>query len=408
MLTFFPEPYPGEWWYSLVCRYFVRYGVDSYAAVITELFGKKMTDLGRLFPGPSCAVILSKLPAGLFEIRNVLLEHTLMPYYLRMYPLTKKQEFYNAIADGKCSGITSIKVCSPSGKQGPKYCPTCYQKDIRRFGEPYWHREHQIPLMATCPKHNCRLQQVEVNFARLSERLLPLCSVSCAQEVVMGDGWETELDSVLMDYLRLPFEVGPTLGYNNLEIALFGKGFTPRYLKKGQLLDAKKVYEACAEKFSGAVMDQYLRTPSTAVLYKMSRWVLTSPERYALFQVVAELSTDELFGPKIEGQDIRVQRLLDEMKCDKIFSKKVLAEKVGVNPSQLDSLVALYGIEPFWRQTQKGKLEKREHVVRLNLTSGEKELIYKAAEISGNEQIAVFARQVLLNAMDKIIRERSV
>ena len=49
MLTFFPTPYPGEWWYSVLCRYHIRSGRQKVAKTLHELYGARPLIHGRLF-----------------------------------------------------------------------------------------------------------------------------------------------------------------------------------------------------------------------------------------------------------------------------------------------------------------------------------------------------------------------
>ena len=85
MLTYFPTPLPGEWWYSVLCRYHVRSGHSKYATTINELYGGRPMVHGRLIPGGDCAAILSSLPPGVLSIDDVLANHTLLPYYTRFF-----------------------------------------------------------------------------------------------------------------------------------------------------------------------------------------------------------------------------------------------------------------------------------------------------------------------------------
>jgi hypothetical protein len=37
------------------------------------------------------------------------------------------------------------------------YCPQCIDQDYTEWGEPYWHRVHQLPSVFFCPEHHCAL-----------------------------------------------------------------------------------------------------------------------------------------------------------------------------------------------------------------------------------------------------------
>lgn len=93
MLTYFPAPYPGEWWYSVLCRYHVRSGHSKHATTISDLYGGHPMVHGRLIPGGDCAAILSKLPPGGLSIDDVLANHTLLPYYTRFLLQTRSSRY---------------------------------------------------------------------------------------------------------------------------------------------------------------------------------------------------------------------------------------------------------------------------------------------------------------------------
>ena len=153
MLTYFPMPYPGEWWYSVLCRYHVRSGHIKYATTISELYNGRPMVHGRLVPGGDCTAVLSNLPPGVLSIDDVLANHTLLPYYTRFFQADKKRQVWDALRAGHGSGITSVRTQTPDGTERLKFCPLCYRVDESKYGEPYWHRVHQIPLMPLCPTH---------------------------------------------------------------------------------------------------------------------------------------------------------------------------------------------------------------------------------------------------------------
>lgn len=77
-----------------------------------------------------------------------------------------------------------------------------------------------------------------------------------------------------------------------------------------------------------------------------------------------------------------------------------MAQLVGVNPHQLDSLAKKYNVVPFWKQCG----GKRTETIRITLNAEEKQRIAKAAAIHGNGQTAVFAREVLLREVERILK----
>ena len=241
MLTYFPTPYPGEWWYSVLCRYHVRSGNIKNSVTIRELYGGKVAAQGKLFPGADCATVVARIPNAILDLRQILIEHTLMPYYLRFYPKERKEEILSLLLKGKNVAMTSKELCSPDGIEGLKFCPQCYDEDVKQFGEPFWHREHQIPLMPICFRHRCRLKKLEISFSRLSEVFLPLSSVS-HDDPEPGDSapWVEPLAEMLRGFLELPFEITPPTEYSNLKYALLDQGYGIRKIQKKESIDVKK------------------------------------------------------------------------------------------------------------------------------------------------------------------------
>ena len=92
MLTYFPTPYPGEWWYSVLCRYHVRSGNTCWKYTIQELF-PEMTGyprLGDTMPNTSMQIIAAQLPENVLSLRDCALQHSLFPFRMRFQPLEKK------------------------------------------------------------------------------------------------------------------------------------------------------------------------------------------------------------------------------------------------------------------------------------------------------------------------------
>lgn len=393
MLTYFPTPYPGEWWYSVLCRYHVRSGHSKYATTISELYGGRPMVHGRLIPGGDCAAILSNLPPEVLSIDDVLANHTLLPYYTRFFAPDKKRQVWEALRAGHGSGITSIRTQMPDGTEGLKYCPTCYLLDTAEYGEPFWHRVHQIPLLPICPMHQMPLVVVPAKFTRLSEMFLPLISVRYQEtEHVEKAPWMEPLTDMLTALLCRDYS--STVGYNNLHTALINAGYGVDKISKYQALSVEKIQEAARAYYGNQIYEQYFDKLSAAVMARLMHWQLSSPDRYALIAVMVGLDAETLFGPAVEHQDPILERLLRYKDTGVIYAKNDLAANMGIQPGQLDSLAAKYHIEPFWRKIR----QDRKRSIRLLLTDAEYESIKEAAKKnSGGGQLAVFARSVVLD-----------
>ena len=349
---------------------------------------------GRLVPGGDCAAILSNLPSGVQSIDDVLQNHTLLPYYTRFFPTDKKRQVWEALRVGRGSGITSVRTQMPDGVEGLKYCPTCYLLDTEKYGEAYWHRVHQIPLLGYCPMHKIPLVTLPIKFSRLSEVFLPLGSVHCQETVTEGTEPSIELLTDILAAL-LYGDYAPTVGYNNLHTALINAGYGVDKISEHQALSAAKIQQAAREYYGTQIYEQYFASLSAAVLSRLAKWQLSSPERYALLAVMVGMDADTLFGLAIEPIDPLLEKLLSYKEAGVIYGKSDLAAKMGIQPGQLDSLAQKYNIQPFWRQIRQDRCK----CIRLLLTNGEYELILKAARESGNTQLAVYVRTIVLDVL---------
>lgn len=393
MLHYFPTPYPNEWWYSVLCRYYVWSGLMHYRSVLNELYNTRRRVHGRLIPGADCYAVLSGLPEGLLSIEDVLLSHTLLPYYLRFYTKAKKKEVLASLIAGRQSGITNIDCSTPERKEGLKYCPICYEEDRAKYGEPYWHREHQIPLISICPIHRCKLILHEVKFSALSEVFLPLASIKVLSSDEALRAWEPAVTDTAYTYLMLPYLIGSTKGYSNLQNALQNAGAGLDKFQQKTTISVPKVMQMCLETYGKEMTERYFGRLSPAILDRICKWTITSPEKYVLLSVAANLSPRELFEVEIDTKlDEHLEALL-ELQGTGIYQKQELAKKLGLTPYRLEALAKMHDIEPFWKHSVS---ELRTEAIRMMLTKEEKEVIIRAARQAGNGQVAVFAREVLL------------
>lgn len=405
MLTFFPTPYPDEWWYSVLTRFYVHAGYDSYSSCFKDLLDSNNRNFGRLFPSSNIKQVTDRLPENYLSAREILLKHTLLPYYMRFRHDAEKKTALERLTNGKGVTFSNIVLETPEEVQGCKYCPECYQEDMSRYGEPYWHREHQIPLMLACPKHGCKLSIYEISHGRLGEMFLPLVAVNCEEEIRNASEQEYILSKILLSYIELPYEVGPTEGYNNLSLKLQIDGFD--YLV-GSGLDYRKIYESCKCFFPENIINQYFRNPSSAIFNRMAQWKLSGPERYALLQLFAGISTEELFGKRMfeEMSAVKVEKFLEMAKSGKLYRRKDVEAELGVCSSTLYKMAQQYKVRYFWVTSAKGTHSKRTSKARLNLTESEYEYVQKASKASGSLPVAVFVRNAVLKEAERILNRK--
>lgn len=158
MIAFFPEPYPDELVYSWFARYAIQSGHMAYRGVASDLFtsvtAKPNIEFIMEVNQDAYEVITQILP-----FHQIIMKHTMFPYYARFLPAQRRQtafdllchmnkEFYNHLY---------IRKNKTHSRQWLRYCPMCVQEDRLRFGETYWHRQHQLDHINVCPHHGCKL-----------------------------------------------------------------------------------------------------------------------------------------------------------------------------------------------------------------------------------------------------------
>ncbi len=160
MIAFFPDPYPDEVLYSICARYtdIVQYPGSSSAN--QELFGSRSKIASVDLP-INLSYLVANLPPGHQYTEDQLIDkHTLLPFYTQFCP----QERIGVVrADMKGSNSSQVRahlgILSKHIPQWLQFCPLCAESDVKNFGEPYWHRLHQVPGVKVCPVHHVFLEQ---------------------------------------------------------------------------------------------------------------------------------------------------------------------------------------------------------------------------------------------------------
>lgn len=310
------------------------------------------------------------------------MNHTLFPYYVRMYKLEQKKKMLAALCCGESVTLTSVWRSTTKKAWSLRYCPICVQEDIKNYGEPYWHREHQLPLAMVCCVHHCRLQSAGEPNPRLNETFYPLNTEHITDAVEPEKSWCETLSRVVIEYLTLPLEVGPTEGYSNLAQTLANNGYGVIKGSGITSLSAPRLYQDLIFFYGASFVKEMLGTEISAfVLNRIISWNLSSPERYALLQTFAGLSTETMFS-LAPVEDYLYQALKELSESGVTYGKKELAEQLGLKTFQLDTLAKKYGIIPFWEQNKPAP-EKRADVIKIYLTSKEHQEIHQAAKKLG-------------------------
>ena len=227
MIGFFPAPYPDELWYSVICRYHIHSGNSCAKHTLRQLYGDNFSAPSLMLCG-SVNTLLTQLPQGFLSAKNIVMQHTFYPYYARFFPTQRKRSTYAYVVNGNHCSVM-------------RYCPVCCQEDLQLYGEPYWHRSHQLPDMRICTKHRCWLVDTDVTYdtARQQELFPATFTMQLAKKPTAPvPDCLLALDLLLQDTLDSSFDYRDGSVYHAvLDCALRSRGW--RSLTGGRTYAAK-------------------------------------------------------------------------------------------------------------------------------------------------------------------------
>lgn len=401
MLQYFPTPYPDETWYSVLCRYHVRTGNPTPTATMMELFyGKDQANISSLCISNTIYDVLSKLPEGVLSYDEIVIKHTLFKYTTRFIPLNEKMDFLESVKIGKVR--FPVKICKDAQKVTElKFCPICKQEDIKKFGEPFWHLCHQIPLANICQKHKCRLIKYgSTQYKRLNRKfVLP---DSCQEDIIDYNTlpYEKFLTETVVKYQYMPMKVCPTIEYNNLYTGIFNSGYGIVRKCKEYMFNLNKISkDLCGLYGDEMVANYFLDTKlNSHILNYIRLWRFKSPERYVLISTLIGQCAETTFS-KVQLKNDLYEKFIKLSKTSSCRSMIYIANELNVKPEHLNFLAYNLNIKPFWRENKNGNIKKVS--MPIMITADERSQIREYAKTHG----FVFSSTFVLYCVHRVINE---
>jgi hypothetical protein len=167
MICAFRDLYPGELLYSGYARCALRLGYPNLKNVMGELFGSQHIIASIPFASHLDYFVAHQPYADRFTAESLIAEHTLLPFYTPFLPRERAEQLKMDMRGANGPGIymriglMASTVASPSHL---RYCPECSREDEMRFGEKYWHRDHQVPGVSVCHLHKVWLEYSNVQI----------------------------------------------------------------------------------------------------------------------------------------------------------------------------------------------------------------------------------------------------
>ncbi|ACE83552.1 TnsD family Tn7-like transposition protein [Cellvibrio japonicus] len=167
MLGYFPVPYPDELLYSVIARYKLHQGIISDSQIVNDLFGSRNVAAVVDFPGH-----LLDLEQKTYHLTHItadqwLTKHSLYPAYKYFLQADRNEKVVQSVLSGKAWDVHTRTGVAASNIKVPKFlrlCKYCYRDELELFGEPYWHRLHQLSGVMVCPIHKEYLYETDALF----------------------------------------------------------------------------------------------------------------------------------------------------------------------------------------------------------------------------------------------------
>jgi hypothetical protein len=157
MLPFFPTPYPDELLYSVFARYHLRSANDSFRATLIDLFGSPSACAVVGLPVRLAALAARLTSSTMFSIIQIIRDCTLFPLYRQFLTQERAEKVIKQMSDPDLgSGIHNTigqMASRVPAVSALRYCTKCIEEDSQEFGEPYWHRTHQVFGVRLCHRH---------------------------------------------------------------------------------------------------------------------------------------------------------------------------------------------------------------------------------------------------------------
>lgn len=168
-MIFFPTIYEDELLYSCIARYHKRSGNLTYRQTLRDLFGDKRV-VSTIFLQSNMHKIIENMPENFnYTEKEIIYNNTLYPFYTSFMDKDNSNKVYQLMVNesgGKANIKCGIIVKSTDKNKYLRFCPKCMEEDIKKYGETYWHRTHQIPEYMVCSKHKTLIQNSSVEINR--------------------------------------------------------------------------------------------------------------------------------------------------------------------------------------------------------------------------------------------------
>ena len=377
-MNFFPVVYQDELLYSVLARYCIRSGNIREIHNFVDLF-RTRSCVAVMELATNLDALIKNMPANTkYTVEYFIYRHTLFPYLAAFIDADRAEKIIQHMRRGKGAipyisiGIVSSSI---SLNQYFRFCPKCFKEDMEKYGEPYWHRLHQITGVFICPKHKVPINDsIELVRGGNRQRYVNASTENCVavEEIKYSDCimekmlWMAEDVEILLNNRFLHRE--QQWFRDQFRAKLIEKG----YARMNNFIFQKELKQDIQSFYSVEYL-QLVQSPIT----KNSGWLetiirkndrITNPLRYLLLARFLGIPLKEFFycPPKLPieinnnssncvevYQQLWDQRLIEL--CHTELSIREISSILGSTPKTVKKHIDKLEIEPFWKYNGGGQ-----------------------------------------------------
>ncbi|WP_196159502.1 TnsD family Tn7-like transposition protein [Reinekea sp. G2M2-21] len=152
----FPVPYPEELVYSIVARSGVHEGETSPKRLLDHVFGNRKVIATIDLPSHLQSIANQYFLIPDFNVQRLISRHTLWPLYAP-FSSAERNEALKRCMSTRSNGAAHLASGAAASRLKTKrhlyFCSKCLKLQYADYGEGFWKRIWQTPLVRCCPKH---------------------------------------------------------------------------------------------------------------------------------------------------------------------------------------------------------------------------------------------------------------
>jgi TniQ/Tn7-like transposition protein D len=208
----FPVPYRDELLYSVIARAGVHYGETSPKQLLDSVFGNRKVIATVDLPS-HIQCIVDQYPESLgLNTGELIARHTLWTIYAPFLPGDRRsviEHWMEGRSQGAAHLASGIAASRIKTNQYLLICPQCVADQEDEYGEAYWDRRWQVPLICSCPVHGPLYQtSIQLN-AEHRHAYIPVSEAKILQQLE-NTASDTRFANLVHDLFRNPFFKSPS------------------------------------------------------------------------------------------------------------------------------------------------------------------------------------------------------